>query len=85
MDELQKIFEIKDWRDEIDTRAEKLMQELRVHYDDTNHPRKDEEIEWGTVYEGWAIQKIAALQYVVLELHAQVERLRNELAEIRRK
>lgn len=63
---------------EIDAKAQELIQEFMEHlrrlqaqYPQDHDPRK--------VFEGWAIQKMAALQYTVLQLTDELVHLREQI------
>jgi hypothetical protein len=63
---------------QVDAKSKELMREFSQHYQEfiEAHPdRKDINI----VFQGWAIQKIAGLQLVVLELGARLNAIEGSM------
>ena len=70
---------VPDYARQIDAKTRELMQEFFEHVRDVRKlpPKKHDPRK---IFEGWAIQKIASLQFTVLQLGDQIDRLERRVS-----
>jgi len=77
------MFKLEEAQKLIDENSNKLIDEFHEHFEQVKNQHDEEcgceKLDNSSVFEGWAIQKISALQIVILQLTNDLENIRTRL------